>query len=369
MSGASACPVLVAGGVSSASASVIREAVSHSALRLEHVESTVRALEWLERDEPCAVLIDADHEESRQVANGVRAEPSLAHVPIIGLCQRIDDLSFADMFSWGGDDLATNRSAWQLTHRLRSLGRQPRGPRSQHEHGTVLIGDGDRVRRLSVARSLHNAGYDITFVADAGDLLERARERAPRVIVSCPEMTPDPGENIRACRREGVRALWVLLAPPREIPEVKRQVQGLPSVVVVDGFAPPEDVLFVLNELKNPVGKSRRASKRLLYATLVAFRGAGRDADDYGYSFNVSQGGIYVRTLAPPHDDFVWLELTPPRSERKVRLVGKIAWRRPFGPNEGATVPPGFGVQIVDLARVDIECWMDGYGTFFADLG
>ncbi len=369
MSSAAACRVLVAGGVSSATAAVVREAAQQSELRIEHIAAAGRALEWLERNEPSAVLIDADHEESLHVANGVRAETRLAHVPIIGLRRWIDELSFADMFSWGGDDLATNQTAWQLTGRLRGLGREPRGPRSQHEHGTVLIGDRDRVRRLAVARSLHNAGYDITFGADARELLDRARQQPPKLIVTCPETTPNPGDDIRTCRREGVRSLWVLLVPPREIPDVKVQVQGLPSVVVLDGYAPPEDVLFLLNELKNPVGRSRRTSKRLLYAALVAFRGAGRDADDYGYSFNVSQGGIYVRTLAPPADDFVWLELTPPRAERKVRLVGKIAWRRAFGPNEGATVPPGFGVQIVDLARVDIECWRDGYGAFAGDLG
>ncbi len=369
MNTATACPVLVAGSVSSSTAALIREAVQQSALRIEHVAGVGRALEWIDYNEPCAVLIDADHEESLQVANGVRAEPRLAHVPIIGLRRQIDDLAFADMFSWGGDDLATKRTAWPLTHRLRCLRCESRGPRPRHQHGTVLIGDRDRVRRLAIARSLHNAGYDITFVADAQELLERARQRAPKLIVTCLDMTPNPGQDVRTCRREGVRSLWVLLAPPREIPDVKLQSKGLPSVVVMDGFAPPEDVLFLLNELKNPVGKSRRASKRLLYATLVAFRGAGRDADDYGYSFNVSHGGIYVRTLAPPTDDFVWLELTPPRSERKVRLVGKIAWRRGFGLNEGATVPPGFGVQIVDLARVDIECWADGYSTFLGELG
>jgi hypothetical protein len=222
---------------------------------------------------------------------------------------------------------------------------------------------------VALSRILHNAGYDVSYVADADDLHDEARERAPAIIVTSMDVTPDPAQDIRACRREGVRSRWVLLSPPRSIQDARALVRGLPSVVVVDGFAPPENVLFLLNELKNPVGKSRRASKRLLHASLVAFRGAGRDADDFGFSFNVSEGGIYVRTLAPPTDDFVWLELSPPRSERRVRLVGKIAWRRPFGPNEGATVPPGFGAQIVDLARVDVDWWTECYGTFSGDVG
>jgi len=56
----------------------------------------------------------------------------------------------------------------------------------------------------------------------------------------------------------------------------------------------------------------------------------------------------------------VWLELWAPRSSRRVRLAGKVAWRRHFGPNERATVPPGFGVQVTAGLAGDLERWRDG---------
>ena len=65
----------------------------------------------------------------------------------------------------------------------------------------------------------------------------------------------------------------------------------------------------------------------------------------------------------------MWLELCPPRAERRVRLVGKVAWRRGLGKGEFATVPPGFGVQIVDGAKMDLEVWLDRYRAFAEMLG
>jgi hypothetical protein len=106
-----------------------------------------------------------------------------------------------------------------------------------------------------------------------------------------------------------------------------------------------------------------------MYGTTVAFRGAGRERDDLGFTYNVSSGGIYVRTLAPPDEDETWIELRPPRSDRLVRLVAKIAWRRRFNHNENATVPPGFGAQIIDGARADLEAWNAGNAAMQAALG
>ena len=107
----------------------------------------------------------------------------------------------------------------------------------------------------------------------------------------------------------------------------------------------------------------------MLYGTTVAFRGAGRERDDLGFTYNVSSDGIYVRTLAPPDDEYAWLELRPPRSDRLVRLVAKVAWRRRFNHNENATVPPGFGAQIVDGAKADLDAWTDGYAVMSTALG
>jgi hypothetical protein len=136
-----------------------------------------------------------------------------------------------------------------------------------------------------------------------------------------------------------------------------------------DSFAPAENVLFLANEMKNDERRDQRSSTRVLYGTTVAFRGAGRYEDDFGFTYNVSGGGMYVRTLAVPEDDMVWLELCPPRAERRVRLVGQVQWRRSFAYSANARVPPGFGVKVVDGARADLDAWAAGYAALSESLG
>jgi hypothetical protein len=50
-------------------------------------------------------------------------------------------------------------------------------------------------------------------------------------------------------------------------------------------------------------------------------------------------------------------------------LVVKIAWRRRFNHNENATVPSGFGAQVVDGARADLDAWTDGCAAMATLIG
>jgi hypothetical protein len=179
----------------------------------------------------------------------------------------------------------------------------------------------------------------------------------------------DPAPLIARGREHGAGCSWIVTSAPREQRRWRDALAGIERAAVTDGYAPPENVLFLSNELGSARREDQRKSARILYGTTVAFRGAGRVEDELGYSYNVSAGGLYVRTLAPPDDDIAWLELCEPRSERRVRLEAKIAWRRRLGPNVNATVPPGFGAQIVDGARRDLDAWQEGYAALVQTLG
>ena len=124
----------------------------------------------------------------------------------------------------------------------------------------------------------------------------------------------------------------------------------------------PSNILFTANEALRGSMAEKRASARLLYGATVAFRVAGRESDEHGYAYNISADGLYVRTLAPlmPGDD-AWIELRPPRTDRRVRLEAKVVWQRLFGPVHGATVPPGFDVLTTEPGLPEL-------GTFAINL-
>ena len=255
-----------------------------------------------------------------------------------------------------------------LTKRLRQIVLAGAVPQVRRR-GLAVVADSDRRRRILCARVLRNAGYGVTFAVDAEEALREAAQPGVELVISSASLDAQGDRLAKRARRAGIEAPWVIAAAPRETARVHASVNTLRHVAVYDAYGPPENVLFVANEITRRGVTDARASARVLYGTSIRFRGAGASQDDVGYSYNVSAGGLYVRTLAPlARGTDVWLELCPPRADRRVRLEGRVVWTRGFGPNDAATVPPGFGVQITGGSVGDLERYARGYHTFVAEL-
>jgi len=317
--------------------------------------------------EPLALVLQMDAGGAAQTFAHVRAQARLAQLPIFGVAPQRDDLAFTELFSWGGDDLVTLTAPPALARRLRPLVARP-APRQDakpRDRGAIVAGADARWRSV-MGRALYQGGFSVRFMASVADLAQESLADGVRVVVVADDMGPGAAEAaLAAARSQGSQAAWVVVAPPKRMALLQAAIGTLGPLSVADGFAPPENVLFLTNELLSRRGVDQRASPRVLYGTTVAFRAAGRDEDEIGFSYNVSAGGLYVRTLAPlDAGQELWLEMWPPRSERRVRLAGTVAWKRVFGPSEGATVPAGFGVKLTEGLAGDLERWRDGYEAF-----
>jgi len=341
---------------------VLETAAAEAAYNLEVTDTIVRL-----RTRPAHALLVESSALAEQ-AFAVRLDPEHATVPVLALSSDVDELSFATAFAFGADDVVPLGRARPLIHRLRALPRQ-KLPASGDGRGSALIADPDQSRRVVLGRVLKNAGYSVIFAASADDVPSYAGDGDVVLVVLSVELDARPRALIERARSSGSAAMWIVTAPPRMLREQRLALADLNGVTVMDGYGPTENVLFLSNELTGRGFANQRASPRLLYGTAVAARGAGRVEDEIGFTYNISLNGLYIRTLVPPDDDSVWLELRPPRSERRVRLVGRVAWRRPFGSSQRATVPPGFGVEIVDGARADLAAWSAGYEAFASSVG
>ncbi len=342
-------------------------AAGEAAFLPEFVEGPRDGARWLDQNTPDAVLLD-DSVGARDLCLEARAQSRHAQVPMLSLHHGLDDLTFAEAFSWGGDDAVDVEHPHGVVTRLRALPPDPPGP-PKNDRGTALIVDGDRARRIVLGRVLRNAGYSIEFAVSDDDALARVREHAPTLVVAGSKVSASPSALLGSARAGGSTATWIVTCPPKDLSGERAAIESLGNATATDGFAAAENVVFLANEIQRGGANDKRASRRLLYGMTVAFRSAGRDEDDHGFSYNVSLGGLYVRTLAPPEDDIVWLELQPPRGGRRVRLEGNVVWRRKFGPSEGATVPPGFGVALTGASQRDMDAWRIGYEAFAAAVG
>ncbi len=344
----------------------LTKAADEAAVALRLLPTVKDASEYMTHGTPQALLVDSHNKDAEQLCLEVRSYVAHTHTPIISLTRQLDDLSFAEIFNWGGDDAVEMSSSRPLLTRMRALPKEPPSTSSQQK-GLAVVADADRCRRLVRARVLRNAGYTIQFAVNANEVRALAGEGA-RLVVLDAELEGSI-EVLREHAQRAPQTIHVLLAPPRDLASHSHAARALRNVAVTDGFAPPENIVFLVNELERGGASDKRASRRLLYGTKVEYRGAGRDHGDIGYCYNISEGGLYVRTLAPPEHQLIWLELMPPRTERRVHLEGEVVWSRPYGPSDYATVPPGFGVKIVDATASDRAAWREGYALFAAALG
>ncbi len=343
----------------------IEECAGQAACTLTHAETLESALVWLDEHEAHGIICHSL--DAEQLAVQTRSRARLSKLPVLTLSDTITDLDFASAFSWGADDVVPLGAQRPLLSRLRALPKELPTP-PEEKRGAALIAEHDQTRRTTLARVLRNAGFSVRFAVSSEDAQRFAADPQLALVVSSQELLPETRRTIESARAAGSRANFIVCSPPREMRAERAAVAGLSGVTVTDSFAAPENVLFVANELGS--GRTNnRTSPRIPYGSRVAFRAAGREVDDHGFSYNVSENGLYVRTLALPEGDEVWLELCAPRVERYVRFVGKIAWKRPFNYNESATVPPGFGVAIIDGAQRDRELWVQGYRQLADALG
>ena len=364
--------LIVVGSLRDEAVTRLREATSSVGVAVTFVEACAAFSGVLQAADPLAIVLQMEAAAAQSVCSQVRAQARLAHVPILGVPHERNDVSFTELFTWGGDDVVSVASAHPLARRLRPLVTRAaaQGDTTPTRRGQAIVAGSDATWRSVMGRALYNGGLSVRFVTTADDLVKESRVEDVQLVVATDDLWPGETAVAAACARSrGESVAWVVVAPPKRMPAMRQAVASMKRVAVADGYAPPENVMFLANELLCTHGVDKRASARLLYGTAVTFRAAGREDEDVGFSYNISAGGVYVRTLASlePGQE-VWLEMWPPRSERRVRLAGTIAWRRTFGPNERATVPAGFGVQITDGLAGDLERWRAGYEAFAAQL-
>jgi Tfp pilus assembly protein PilZ len=341
---------------------------------LEQANAPVLSMEagkldgWLEDRVPRAILVGPAQEALVNVTNTVRSNPAFSMVPIIWVRPDITGMSFEKAYAVGADDVAERRAPEGIVRRVLST---PETPSAAPEvsRGLVLVVDRDNKRRPLLGRALHNAGFEVRFALTLGVVVDASEQKITGVLTSADFGSEAIATSIEQARAKGIAAPGIISTPPKTMSQMSERLEALQPAVIYDGYAPIENVLFVLNDTLSGFVAENRASPRLLYGATVSFRVAGIETSEVGYCYNISDGGLYVRTLAPlTRGDEAWIELQPPRSPRRVRLDAKVVWARKHGGTKVASVPPGFGGAITGGSDVDQTMYSNGYSSFAKDL-
>jgi hypothetical protein len=351
--------LLVLGQLRAEDRAIVAAAAQRIDAELKATISSKAALEAAQTRPPLLLLVETAAAGADALCNGVRSTERARATPIIGLPRELNDRAFSRAFDWGVDDLV-ELGDWDALERRLSSVRSQQGSQRVLDLGEALVADHDQARCSVVGRVLSGAGYKVRYALDPLSLQYHARNAAIRLIVANPSVG-DVWNVMMDSRKSGdAGPAWVIAVPPEEVEHWANRIGDVERVGVINALGPPENVVFFSNGLLTKRTEEARGAGRNLYGTTVAFRPVGASKDDYGFTYNVSRRGVYVRSLLSLPDDDIWIDVRPPRANRYVRLLGRIAWRKALGATLGRGTPPGFAIEIVDGLARDMELWATG---------
>ncbi len=314
------------------------------------------AFDWLQGKSPRVVLFDAALPKVHALCLRIRARRELVPVPVIGLVKAVSDSAIAKLFAAGADDFVPVGSSQALQRRLRTIPVEE-SVYPPPSRGAAVAADADHERCEIIGRMLASAGFEVRYAVERRILDHYALDRDVELVVASAEFG-EPAQMVKQARAGGCKGTWIVTDVERDAACGAERIEGVTDAVIVSAFLPPDCLLFMSNELSAHEAVSKRAHKRMMHSTIVRFRQAGWTEDDFGVTYNVSEGGVFVRTLAPPAAKTpVTLELRPPGDGKTVRLEGVVAWAQPSRPGTFANTPAGIGVQWVGGAEPDRQAW------------
>lgn len=330
--------IIAFGDFNDARGAAVHKALDESGHVLFTTETAAAAVERYGASLRGVIVRSAD--QLRALTLALRKAGAKRPVALIALCERLDSRELRELHGAGADDVVALSDTDGLLRRLARLQRAETAAAPLKFKGRCLLAHSDVSGREVFARVLEEAGFEVDCVSDGEEALSVFREAPPDVAVVSSALPPEGGR--RTLRRAAASSVPSVLLSPTEPGAFSTQ-----GWAVVAEDAPPDELLFVVNDLMNPQELlGRRSSRRLLYATLCTFRPAGEMGVRAGLTYNLGREGLYVRTFdAPPAKSEVWLEFVPPGHRSWIHVRGSVAWSR--APSSGArTAPPGFGVLL-----------------------
>ncbi len=301
---------------------------------------------------PCGVFLhpEANHDVLYQ---HLRSDPRLFVVPTVETLRQVDAVSTQWAMWRGADDIVNILDADTLGVLIQKLTSKDFEELPPATAGKAVVAHFDEKRRLLIGRALRLGGFDVDFVANRHELL--ARDSMDILVVS-EELYRDT--NITGSGRPA-DVIIVETADERPVDYAARS-----KTAFVSDKGSLQDIVFLAAELKRDSDKKSRESRRLLFSAMCTFRIPG-GAVRHGYVYNISNLGLFIRTLTPlAFGSSVWIEMEPYETGL-VHLRGEVVRSREHVGSEG-NGPAGFGVHIVkeECPPLDLEAYQLAYRHF-----
>lgn len=314
------------------------------------------------------LIVDPELDGAEALVAWIRSDLRMMRTMVIALVAQPTEGAYQHAHEIGADDVALRSDLGTATRRLAATASIDLCAVAEPWRGRACIAHPNGLRRRLLGRVLRQAGFEVAFATtdeEVRHVVNEAPERLELLVVAQPLLDDAPDLISRV--REAARGESLPTVVLRRADDSEREGETIGRVGIVADDAAADDLLFVVNELFAGDTTELRASPRLLFSTLCAFRREHDLTPSFGLTYNVSRRGLFVRSLDPPPSGSpVWLELRPPGRTGIVHLRGEAVWVRKVGAHSDALAPPGFGVRLIEpqCPPGDLATYRHAYQAF-----
>ena len=297
----------------------------------------------------------------------VRSDLCVVDLPLIAVVPSPWDPQLDRLFMFAIDDFIAGDSYEALEPKLLALRRGNPWTNLNPESGRVIVADQDRSRRVLYGRMLRRRGLGVDFASDVDEVWRMApRSDDVRLIIAATDLPPEGAkaalDQAGAAETISASTPWIICGDTEALEAIETATASTAPLRLFNNAEPPGGLLFLVNELLSPPPANVRKSPRVLYGGPATFRVVGSRHLIPAFTYNINRTGVFIRTLVPPPTGSeLIIELRPPFGEGRVRVYGKVVWRKECSQEGGPMVPTGMGIIYTELPLADGAALDAGY--------
>lgn len=335
------------------------------------VPSAEQCLREMAKRSPRLVLMDLHLEAlaGDQACLLIKGSPQFSRVPVI-ITTSGDAPDEEVMRTWraGADDFLPKpiRPA-QLEAKLAAIRAaalsEPSAPIGQRPLDTLLFVDDSRFLHHALGGMLEHAGFQLLYAETGEQALELAGQFGGRVGACLIDLRLPDRDGLSVLRAlRGMEQLagkpMLLMSAADPPPQAEEEARRLASAPILDKRELPLEMFVAQIQAtlrRGDVANDLRVTQRVPFFSVVEFRPRHSTEWMSGFSYNLSPGGIFIRTLTPP-DRTMEIEL-------KLRLaagpqalcLGQVVWANPFAGRVAFSYPVGMAIRFTELSPLLAE--------------
>ncbi len=227
--------------------------------------------------------------------------------------------------------------------------------------GKLILAESNLERRIGIARALRIALFDVAFVDTLEDLGKGLSGHEHYSIVIANSSVAGSGGFEKLQGDPAVRRMpWIVYGDCEVLANTE---EGHPDRLAPIGTeSNPDALLFHVQEILRKPLKDLRQSRRVPMFAPIRFQVDTIRDSVWAYTRDLSQNGLFVRTVAPPPPEtMLTVSFKAPTGEGTVQVGARVAWRKEYGQRGDALKPAGMGIQLTRVSPPDGVASEAGY--------